>query len=97
MPREIRAMMAHLGNAPPPPTFATAIVDPLVNALACAAALDRRRFPQAVRERRAQLARVALEGDPSKLSADMKTRLLGDAGAMSWLHYHTWLKHTGGA
>ena len=45
VPREIRAMSAHLAASPVPPTFATAIVDPLVNALACAAALDRRRFP----------------------------------------------------
>ncbi|MEO8849609.1 MAG: glucans biosynthesis glucosyltransferase MdoH [Casimicrobiaceae bacterium] len=95
IPREIRAMTTHLADAPATATFATAIVDPLVNALACAAALDRRRFPLAVREDRAQLARAALQGDPSKLSAKMKTRLLGDAGAMSWLHFHTWLKHAG--
>ncbi|MEO6749177.1 MAG: glucan biosynthesis glucosyltransferase H, partial [Casimicrobiaceae bacterium] len=96
VPREIRAMTSHLVNSPPPPTFATAIVDPLVNALACAAALDRRRFPLAVREDRAALARAALQGDPSNLPAEMKSRLLGDAGAMSWLHYHTWLKHSRG-
>ncbi len=94
VPREIRAMSAHLATSPVPPTFATAIVDPLVNALACAAALDRRGFPLSVREDRAALARLALQGDPSKLPAEMKTRLLGDAGAMSWLHYHTWLKHS---
>jgi len=94
VPREIRAMTSHLVQSPPPPTFATAIVDPLVNALACAAALDRRRFPLAVREDRAALARAALQGDPSNLPAEMKSRLLGDAGAMSWLHYHTWLKHS---
>ncbi len=93
VPREIRAMNAHLADTPPAPTFATAIVDPVVNALACAVALDRRRFPQQVRDARAGLARDALEGDPSTLAAERKTRLLGDAGAMSWLHFQTWLKH----
>ncbi|HEV8501894.1 MAG TPA: glucans biosynthesis glucosyltransferase MdoH [Casimicrobiaceae bacterium] len=93
VPREIRAMTEHFVDTPPPPTFATAIVDPVVNALVCAVAVDRRRFPQQVRDARAQLARDALQGDPSHLSAERKTRLLGDAGAMSWLHFHTWLKH----
>jgi membrane glycosyltransferase len=94
VPREIRAMTAHLAASPPPPTFATAIVDPVINALVCAVAKDRRRFPQQVRDARARLARAALDGDPTSLPPERKTRLLGDAGAMSWLHFHTWLKHT---
>jgi membrane glycosyltransferase len=92
-PREIRAMTQYVAQTPPVPGFASALVDPLLNALICAVAVDRRRFPQQMRDARAQLAREALEGDPSKLSFEMKTRLLGDAGAMSWLHHHTWLKH----
>ncbi len=96
VPREIRTMTAYLAQSPTPATFATAIVDPLVNALACAVAIDRRRFPPAIREDRAQLAREALEGNPATLAADKKTRLLSDAGAMSWLHYHVWLRHAAG-
>jgi membrane glycosyltransferase len=94
VPREIRAMTSHLAASPPTPTFATAIVDPVINALVCAVAKDRRRFPQQVRDARARLARAALDGDPTSLPPERKTRLLGDAGAMSWLHFHTWLKHT---
>jgi membrane glycosyltransferase len=90
-PREINAMTQYLDAAPAPATFATAMVDPVVNALVSAVALDRRRFSVAVRRDRALLAREALDSDPAKLAADKKTRLLGDAGALSWLHFHTWL------
>jgi membrane glycosyltransferase len=90
-PHEITAMSEYLAATPYPASFATAIVDPVINALACAVALDRRRFPVSVRRDRALLAREALETDPATLAADKKTRLLGDAGALSWLHFNAWL------
>ncbi len=91
-PVEITAMNAHLDATPEPATFATALLDPLVNALACAVAQDRRRLPLAVRRDRAELAREALAAGAAALGAERKTRLLSDAGSMSWLHYQAWLK-----
>jgi membrane glycosyltransferase len=89
-PEEIRAMMRAVVNAPPAPGFVEAVVDPVTNALVCAAAVARFSRTGLVRdERRHDIGRAVVEG-PDALSASAKLRLLGDPMALSRLHWRVW-------
>ena len=90
-PRVIRAARRYFGTAAPVRTFADAALDPYVNAIACAIANDRRRLPETVRRDRTALARDAVAGGIQGLSAEQKTRLLGDPLALSRVHSQLWM------
>ena len=89
-PPEIRATEAYLRQARQAPAFVDAVVDPLINALACAARVVRTRLPASAREQRSALVRQALEGGPASLTPPQKAMLLGDPEALSQLHFAVW-------
>jgi membrane glycosyltransferase len=89
-PRELRRMRAYVRQAPPVPGFVDAVVDPLHNAMACASDIARTRHSESVRKRHRQLADRALAHGPAALDAYEKNALLGDAIALSHLHYDAW-------
>ncbi|HET7595761.1 MAG TPA: glucan biosynthesis glucosyltransferase H, partial [Burkholderiales bacterium] len=89
-PREIR--VAH--REPPPDarpvTFADAVVDPVVNAVACATAVARLRPHDTIRNERERLVRAARATGPNALTAREKMTLLNDPLALSRLHFEIW-------
>ncbi len=90
-PRVIRATRRFLRTAPPARSLADALADPVVNAIACAIANDRRRLPASVRRDRAALANAAVANGIAALSVEQKTRLLGDPLALSRVHSQLWM------
>jgi membrane glycosyltransferase len=89
-PEEIRAMMQNVRAAPKPPGFIEAVVDPLINALTCAAGVARFSKTGTVRNGRQQMVRLALQNGPAQLTAPQKIRLLSDPVALSQLHFEVW-------
>jgi membrane glycosyltransferase len=89
-PTEIRAMMQAVAAAPAPPGFVDAVVDPAINALACAAAVARFTRTGQLPNPRLQKVDVALVEGPDALTAGSKLRLLGDPIALSRLHWRVW-------
>ncbi|HKW81366.1 MAG TPA: glucans biosynthesis glucosyltransferase MdoH, partial [Casimicrobiaceae bacterium] len=89
-PEEIRAMMEGVAKAQASPGFVDAVVDPVTNALACAAAVARFTRTAAVRNERLQSIDQAVTGGPGALSAAARLRLLGDPIALSRLHWRVW-------
>jgi membrane glycosyltransferase len=89
-PEEIRAMMQSVRAAPMPPGFIEAVVDPVINALTCAAGVARFSQTGTVRSGRKQLVRLALQDGPAQLTAPQKIRLLSDPVALSQLHFEVW-------
>ena len=89
-PRVLRSMRRHLRNAPRTIDFVDAVVDPVHNAIACAADVARTQHSDAVRRVHDELvARATVEG-PDRLFDDEKSALLGDALALSRLHFAVW-------
>lgn len=89
-PEEIRAMMHNVRTASRLPDFIEAVVDPVINALTCAAGVARFSQTSTVRKGRAQLVRFALQNGPAQLTAPQKIRLLSDPLALSQLHLEVW-------
>ncbi|MBL6752396.1 MAG: glucans biosynthesis glucosyltransferase MdoH [Nevskia sp.] len=89
-PRELRWTMAAVRRTPEPPGFAEAVTDPVVNALACAAAVARQRPSPITLERREQILAEALSKGLESLSAVQKNTLLGDPIYLSRLHFLVW-------
>jgi membrane glycosyltransferase len=89
-PPELLATAAHLAATPAPPGLAEAIVDPLHNALVCAAATARPGLPAATRAHHAQIAARALRHGAAALSATDANLLLQDPLALSQLHCDVW-------
>jgi len=87
-PQEIRSMMQSVRSATSVPRFVDAVVDPLINALACAAGTAR--ATRARPESDERLVRAALIGGPDALTQDQKNLLLGNALALSRLHGLVW-------
>lgn len=87
-PPEIRSMMRSVRNAVPGPGFVDAVVDPLVNALACAAGTARATRARSGNDER--LVRTALVAGPNALTEAQKNLLLGNALALSRLHGLVW-------
>ncbi len=69
--------------------FAAAVVDPLVNAEACAMA-PRRRATGAIAQRYAELVDRACVQGPDALAPREKLTLIDDAHALSLLHFQVW-------
>ncbi|HXR56656.1 MAG TPA: glucan biosynthesis glucosyltransferase H, partial [Casimicrobiaceae bacterium] len=89
-PEVIRATRKHWHRAPPPADLATAIVDPIVNALVCAQAVARPvlNWPrEAISD---ALVERALRHGLDALNAQDRARLLADPPALSALHFAVW-------
>jgi membrane glycosyltransferase len=82
--------MQNVRTAPKPPGFIEAVVDPVINALTCAAGVARFSQTGTVRSGRQQLVRFALQNGPAQLTAPQKIRLLSDPLALSQLHLDVW-------
>ena len=89
-PQELQAAVAHHKAAQALPDFIDAVVDPIVNALACAAATARPGLRPHNRAARAELARVALCSDPAQLTHEQKNTLFNDPLLLSQLHFDVW-------
>jgi membrane glycosyltransferase len=86
-PQELRSTAAHIRAAAAPAGFADAVVDPAINALACAAFGSHRRLPPPAR---IQLAQSALSLGPASLTEPQKNALLNDPLLLSRLHFDVW-------
>jgi membrane glycosyltransferase len=88
-PREL-AQTARLAKAPHHAAdFVRAVVDPLLNAEACALAPRRQRSGK-LAQRHAELVRRACTEGPKALATREKLALLDDAQALSLLHFQVW-------
>ncbi len=88
-PPEIKATRRYWHHAAPAADFATAVVDPVVNALVCAQAVARPAILPYAREAAARVDR-ALRGGPDALSSADKTALIADPASLSALHWAVW-------
>lgn len=88
-PPELRCVRRELARPAAPGGFATAVVAPLANAVACAAACVRERLGAAARAAQQARLALALEG-PGALNPRQKLELLDDAAALAALHARVW-------
>ena len=89
-PPEIQATLRHLRDTPAPPTFADAVIDPMLNALVAAVAIPRPALPVRMRKQRHTLVELALSEGSDALSAREQSELLSDPIALSLLHFRAW-------
>jgi membrane glycosyltransferase len=89
-PEELRAVQEDLAYVTNPHDFADAVVDPGVNALACAMAVARPAIPKTLGQARLRLIDQAVRQGPTGLNAQEKRYLLNDASALSHLHWQVW-------
>ncbi len=92
-PRELRRMRSYVRQAPSTPGFIDAVVDPLHNAMACASDITRMRHSDTVRRADEKLVERALAHGPDALDVGEQNALLGDAVALSKLHFEVWASH----
>jgi membrane glycosyltransferase len=85
-PEELRRARVHASEAGPAPGFVDAVVDPHVNAVACAVARVRVKGSPREESRRDRVVGEAVKLGPDGLSTAMKMFLLNDALALSQLH-----------
>ncbi|HKA40083.1 MAG TPA: glucans biosynthesis glucosyltransferase MdoH [Burkholderiales bacterium] len=85
-PREITRVEESVKTAKPAPDFAAAVVDPAVNALACATAAPRAGTAEKPRREPRRVAERALAEGPNALPAPQKLLLLSDPMALASLH-----------
>jgi membrane glycosyltransferase len=89
-PRELRWTALGFRRAPDYGDFRAAVVDPVTNALACAAGTARPYAAEATRRARLALLQTALIQGPARLDAIQKNMLLTDSVALSRLHHLVW-------
>ena len=89
-PAELRRTSEALAAASDAPGFIEAVVDPAMNALACASARARNASTGRIDEERAGLVQQALTAGPDVLTAAQKACLLRDPVALSLLHFEVW-------
>ncbi len=89
-PRVLQWTQKGLKRSTPPSNFVDAVVDPVINALICAAGVARIRQSAAIRTHRLRLVDDALKGGPAALTNQQKMTLLGDPVALSHLHFQVW-------
>ncbi|MCK9515043.1 MAG: glucans biosynthesis glucosyltransferase MdoH [Ottowia sp.] len=87
-PPELRATARYNAEADPLPGFASAVLDPAINALVCAAGRPRPFHPMSARQKR-RLPALALQGLDALDDAD-RNLLLNDPLLLSWLHQYAW-------
>lgn len=89
-PVELRAVRTYAGSAPPPPGFVDAIVNPRVNAIACALAASRVKHGSRAQARRHRLISSAVTEGWRALGEQDRLFLLTDPLALSELHFEVW-------
>ncbi len=89
-PRVLRRMRRFFRHAPRDAGFVDAVVDPRHNAMACAADVARTQHSDARRHVHIALVERALIDGPGALSDRERNALLGDALALSQLHFGVW-------
>jgi len=89
-PRELRVMRAYLDGAREAPRFVDAVVDPLNNAIACAALFPHARRSPGAQSRRDHTITTAVQGGPGALTDPQKLFLLTDPLALAQLHFQIW-------
>jgi membrane glycosyltransferase len=89
-PEELRRTQLHAARAETPLGFVDAIVDPRVNAMACALSRARVKYSSSQERRRDRVLGEALTVGPTALSDSEKVFLLADAIALSQLHLQVW-------
>ncbi|MGH8718178.1 MAG: glucans biosynthesis glucosyltransferase MdoH [Burkholderiales bacterium] len=89
-PRELDWTRRYIERSPPLRNFTAAVVDPVANAVACAAGVARLKQTGRLVNERFRLVHDALIGDPNLLTARQKTALLSDPLALSQLHFQVW-------
>ena len=85
-PQELRTVRAHAEGTGKASGFVDAVVDPHLNAIACAAVPRQGRPFERVRARRARAIATAMEGGPDALSDQEKRLVLADPVVLSELH-----------
>ena len=88
-PPALRATFTHHAATPALPDFINAVVDPVVNALVCAAG-NARSLPPHTQAARSQLLRQALQSGPNALAQSQKNIVLNDPLLLSQLHFGVW-------
>ena len=89
-PSELRAMRAYADRADAVPGFVDAVVNPRVNAIACAVACFHARVSPSAQSRRHRTVAAAVKGGPGALTEDQKLFFLTDGLALSQLHFEVW-------
>jgi membrane glycosyltransferase len=92
-PLELRIVRRCVRRAGSRPGFVDAVIDPLVNAVACATVPVRTLAP-AVRAARARLVATAVRDGPAALGRRERMVLLSDPGALARLHLEAWASPT---
>ncbi len=83
-------MRRYVQHTPAVPRFVDAVVDPLRNAIACAADVARTEHSEAVQHTHAEVVERALRDGPAALDENDRNALLRDAQALSRLHFAVW-------
>lgn len=91
-PRELRWTALGFKRAKTPSGFVEAVVDPIINALACADGNARVLLSPASAASRDTMVKSALTGGPGVLDVMQRNRLLNDTIALSQLHYLVWTR-----
>jgi membrane glycosyltransferase len=89
-PRELVTVAAHIAVAEAAPTFRDAVVDPMTNAIVCAAAPPHARGGGRAVQCRRELVALAVGRGPAALTDRQKRMLLADPVALSDLHHRVW-------
>jgi membrane glycosyltransferase len=89
-PRELVSVAAHIATAEAAPTFRDAVVDPMTNAIVCAAAPPHARSGGLALQSRRELLALAVAQGPAALTDRQKRMLLADPVALSDLHHRVW-------
>lgn len=90
LPPELAATTVYNDNGKKLASFSDAVVDPVMNALLCAAVTARPAVPAATQAARAALLDSALKGGPDGLTPRQKNALLDDPLTLSRLHFEIW-------
>jgi membrane glycosyltransferase len=96
-PVELKRTAAHVSEAGTEPGFIDAVIDPVINALACAAGNSsigqrgqRGILSPGMREARQKLAQTMLRSDPETITESQKLAMLRDSLLLSQLHFDVW-------
>jgi len=89
-PPEIEATQRYLRQASPPRGFVDAVVNPVTNALICAASVARVKATETIRKQRASLIENALKKGPVAMGEAQRMAIISDPVALSKLHAAVW-------
>jgi membrane glycosyltransferase len=93
-PEELQAVHARTARSEALPGFVDAVVNPRVNAIACAVSCPHARLSPRAQARRQRAVAAAVKGGPRALTERQKLFFLTDALALSQLHFEIWTSPT---